>query len=377
MATQNTQSFSGIVANFAAAVQGAASQLVDFSVGSILNAIAEAVAGVALWLQGLYLQVLALTRAATSNGTDLDSWFADYGFARAAAQAATGFETFSRYTPTNQALIPIGATVQTQDGTIVYSVVVDTTNPAYSSTQGGYVIPAGQASMQVPIQCTAAGAAGNVSAGQLNTIGTAIAGIDYVSNGSAIVNGADAQSDASARASFVLWIASLSKATLAAVEYAIQSVQQGVTYSITENQDYNGATDNGFFYAVVDDGTGAPSPTFIASEAAAIEAVRPIGIRYGVFGPVDLTANITMTLTTAAGYTHSVVVAAVSAALQAYIDTLGVGNPLRYSQLATIAYNTEPVGAITNVSGVLLNGVTADLVPTNQQICRAGTLTIN
>ena len=111
MATEDTQSFSGIVANFATAVQGAATQLVDFTVGSVLNAIAEAVAGVALWLQGLYLQVLALTRAATSSGTDLDSWFADYGFAREAAQAAYGTETFYRYTPTNSTLIPVGATV--------------------------------------------------------------------------------------------------------------------------------------------------------------------------------------------------------------------------------------------------------------------------
>jgi uncharacterized phage protein gp47/JayE len=377
MATEDTQSFSGIVANFATAVQGAATQLVDFTVGSVLNAIAEAVAGVALWLQGLYLQVLALTRAATSSGTDLDSWFADYGFAREAAQAPYGSETFYRYTPTNSALIAVGATVQSPDGTIVYAVTADTTNPAYSSSQNGYVVPAGQASLAVPVQCTVAGSAGNVSAGQLNTLGTAIPGIDYVSNGSAISNGADAQSDASARASFVLWIASLSKATLAAVEYAIQSVQQDVTYAITENQDYNGATDNGYFYAVVDDGTGDPSDTFITTVTAAVEAVRPIGIRYGVFGPEDVTANVTMTLTTSDGYTHSAVVAAVTAAIEAYINLLGVGNPLRYSQLATIAYNAEPAGAVTNVSGVLLNNATADLVPTSQQIVRAGVLTIN
>jgi hypothetical protein len=110
---------------------------------------------------------------------------------------------------------------------------------------------------------------------------------------------------------------------------------------------------------------------------AAVEAVRPIGIRYGVFGPEDVTANVTMTLTTSDGYTHSAVVAAVTAAIEAYINLLGVGNPLRYSQLATIAYNAEPAGAVTNVSGVLLNNATADLVPTSQQIVRAGVLTIN
>lgn len=376
MANQTTQSFSGIVSNFAAAVQGASKQLLDFTVGSVLNAISEAVSGVALWLQGLYLQALALTRASTSSGTDLDSWFADYGFAREPAQASTGFEGFFRYTPTNSALITIGDTVQTADGSVVFTVTLDTTNPAYDSTQGGYVVPAGQASLQVPITCTVAGSVGNVSSGLINTLGTSIPGIDFVSNASAIDNGADAQSDASARASFVLYIASLSKATLAAVEFAIQSVKQLVSSSIVENQQKNGQTDNGYFYAIVDDGTGNPSNTFIAEESAAIDAVRPIGIRFGVFGPSNVTANVSMTLTTAAGFTHSVVVGLVVAALEQYINTLGVGNPLLYTQLSNIAYNTQ-AGAVTNVSNVLLNGGTADLVVTSQQLVRAGTMAVN
>lgn len=375
MANLNTQSFSTMVSNFATAVQGASTQLLNFTVGSVLNAIGEAVGGVALWLQGLLLQVLALTRAATSSGPDLDSWFADYGFAREAAQAATGFETFSRFTPTNSALVAVGDTVQTPDGSVVYTVVLDATNPAYNASQNGYVIPAGQASLAVPIQCTVAGSVGNVAAGLINTLGTSIPGIDFVSNAAAIVNGADAQSDASARASFVLYIASLSKATLAAVEFAIQSVQQLVTFSITENEDPDGATDNGFFFAIVDDGTGDPSDEFIATESAAIDAVRPIGIRFGVFGPSDVTANVSMTLTTAAGFTHSAVVATVAAALETYINTLGVGASLLFAQLVNIAFNAEP-GAVTNVSSVLLNGGTADLTVTAKQLVRTGTVVV-
>jgi phage-related protein len=122
MANLNTQSFGAIVSNFATAVQGSASTLIDFSVGSILLAIGEAMGGVALWLQGLILQVAALTRAATSSGTDLDSWLAQFGFAREAAVAAITQETFSRYTPTNSALIPVGANVTSSDGTVTFRV---------------------------------------------------------------------------------------------------------------------------------------------------------------------------------------------------------------------------------------------------------------
>ena len=61
----------------AAAVQAAATQLLDLTVGSTLRAVLEANASVCLWMQWLILQVLRTTRAATSTGADLDSWMAD------------------------------------------------------------------------------------------------------------------------------------------------------------------------------------------------------------------------------------------------------------------------------------------------------------
>ena len=52
------QNFSTLVANAAAAVQGAAAQLLDLSVGSALRAVLEASASVSLWLQWLIVLVL-------------------------------------------------------------------------------------------------------------------------------------------------------------------------------------------------------------------------------------------------------------------------------------------------------------------------------
>src|SRR3954466_6312496 len=133
MATLQTYTFGQIVSNTATAVQGSASALMNFAVGSVLRAIAEATASVVLWLQAIVLQVLTLTRAATSVGSDLDSWCADFGFPRLSASPATGQVTFSRFTATQQAVVPIGATIQTADGTQKFAVTIDTTNTAYSS----------------------------------------------------------------------------------------------------------------------------------------------------------------------------------------------------------------------------------------------------
>jgi hypothetical protein len=100
----------------------------DSSVGSILRAITEANAAVSLWLQGMILQVLGVTRLATSTGTDCDSFVNDFGMTRLGASGALGSVTFSRFTATAQAVIPIGQQVQTADGTQTFQVIVDPTN---------------------------------------------------------------------------------------------------------------------------------------------------------------------------------------------------------------------------------------------------------
>jgi len=370
MASLNTKSFDTLVSNIAAAIQGAASTLIDLTTGSVLLAACEAFSAVVLWLQGLIIQVLVLTRAQTSTGADLDSWLAQFGFARLAATAATGVVTFSRLTSSGQAIVPIGATIQTADGTEQFTVAIDTTNAAYNASLNGYVLATGVSSVSVPVVAVTAGTGGNVAAGTITSITGSISGIDTVTNPAAFTNGVDAEIDVAVRARFVMWFASLSKATRAAVLSAIAGVQSDLICTITENQDYSGATDYGYFYVVVDDGTGYPSSTILASVGNVVEATRGLSIRYGIFAPVVITATPAMTITSASGYVHANVVAAVGTALQAAINALTLGTSLPYTQLAAIAYS---VAGVTNVTSVTLNGGTADLPATNQQVIKCGT----
>src|SRR6185312_8519759 len=120
------RSFSTLVQSMAASVEASAAQLLDLTVGSTLRAVLEANASVALWMQWLILQVLRTTRAATCEGSDLDSWMADLTLTRLPAVAATGLVTFSRLTPTVSALIPAGSLVRTVDGSQTFAVSVDT-----------------------------------------------------------------------------------------------------------------------------------------------------------------------------------------------------------------------------------------------------------
>ncbi|MDE2103831.1 MAG: baseplate J/gp47 family protein [Patescibacteria group bacterium] len=375
MATLNTQSFTSIVGNAVAAIQGAATSLVDTTLGSVLRAVVEAFSGIALWLQAIAIQIAKLTRFATSSGSDADSWAADFGFYRLPAVAASGAVTFARFTNTQQAVVPVGTVVESGDGTLQFTVVADSTQSAYNSGLNAYVIAGGVSSCTATVNCSSAGVSGNVAAGIISVISGSIPYVDTVTNAAPFSNGSNAESDAAFRARFVDYLSTLAEATVAAVIDAVENLQVGASATVVENQAYGGGTQVGYFYVIVDDGTGNPSSTFLSNAYNAINAVRPIGTSFGVFAPTVLTANVNMTLTTASGYTHSAVVATVVAALQTYIAALEMGQSLPYSRLAQIAYDASP--GVTNVTGVTLNSGTSDLVAGVKNVINPGTMTVS
>lgn len=375
MASVNSKSFTQLVTDFATSVQARSTPLVDFSVGSILRAVGESMASVVVWLEGLILLLLATTRAATSSGSDLDSWMADFQFKRLQAASAGGQVTFARFTPGMQAVVPIGAIVQTADGSLRYAVVVDSSNPAYSGTLGGYVIAAAAGSVTVPVLSTTTGAAGNVTAGAISILAQAVPYVDTVTNPAPFTSGADAESDPAFRARFVTYIASLSRATRAAILSAVLSLKIGAAASLVENQDYNGTYHPGYFYAVVDDGTGTPPDTFVASASNAIDAVRPFTVAFGVFKPSVLQPSVAMTASVASGYDPATVKASVRDAVLAYIGSLTLGQSLPYTRLLQVAYDASP--GVANITGLTVGGGTADVVASAQQRIIVGTVTVS
>jgi uncharacterized phage protein gp47/JayE len=374
MASLTTWDFTTIVRNTVTAVQSLATALINLTIGSVLRAIIEANAAVILWLQGQITYVLTLTRLATSSGADVDTFIADFGFFRLPASDASGIVTFSRFTTTAQAVVPFGSIVQSGDGTQSFTVNVDPTNPAYSASLGGYVLAPSVASVDVAVTAVNAGTQGNVLAGAITSMGQGIPGVDTVTNADGFVNGIDQESDQAVKARFVLFLASLSKATKSAIESAIEGVQQGLEYTITENFDYDGTYDPGSFFVVADDGSGDPSDELLGSIGTAIEATRALGIRFAVFAPIVETANVSLTITSATGLTHADVVGAVGIALTNFINTLPLGVSLPYTQLAAVAYG---VAGVVNVTAVLLNSGTSDLAATAKQVIKAGTVSVS
>lgn len=381
MATIQTYSFRQIVANFITAAQASSKYLLDFSVGTVLLSFAQSFAAIGMWLQALSLSILGLTRFSTSYGPDADSWGADFSYTRIPGFAPTGQVTFSRANTAQQAVILVGVQVQSADGSHVFNIVADPTNITgnFSVPLNGYVIPVGQPSTAALIQCTVASSLGNCSANVLTQLTSVIPYVDNVTNLAPITNGLNPETDAAFKLRFSGYLQNLSKATKAAIGYAVsQANAPFVTYySLTENVDYTtGLARLGYFFVVADDGTGTPSAGFLSNVQAAVESSRGLTIGYTVNAPSIVLANFSVTVTTAPGFVHATVTAAIAAAVTALINTTNVGATLSYASLIQACFTAIP-GSVLTVTSVTLNGSTIDVPSTNKQVIRAGAVTVS
>jgi uncharacterized phage protein gp47/JayE len=367
-------SFSAMIEQMAATLQGTATALIDLTVGSVLRALLEASASVALWLQWLILQVLSMTRAATSAGPDLDTWMADFSLTRLPAVASAGIVTFSRYTPGITATILVGTGVRVTQGTQTFSVVAQASNPDWNGSTG-YSLLVGVSSVDVPVAASQPGSAGNVQAGAVGLLSSPIVGVDSVTNANAILGGVDAESDAALRLRFQLYINSRSQATDLAVQSAIANLQQGLRYVVLENQTAAEQPLVGNFCAIVDDGSGNPPQSLLSAAQTAIEAVRPIGSTFSVAGPVITTASVNIVIATSNSLTHASVAAAVLQSVITWIYGLPVGGLLAISKLEAIAHDTD--SSVLSVLSAVINNLSEDLQAPSNGVIIASSVTVS
>lgn len=370
--TLPTKLISGFVSDMIATWSAQTGTSTSFTDGDPLLAFWQSVAVQLDFLQAQIQLVLALARAQTSTGADLDSWMAQFDFFRLPSDFATGPENFITLTPAATAvLIPAGAIVQTPGGGIQYQVVGDTNDAAWNPAANGYVLAIGQTSVTATVQALVGGSGSNLLANQLTQTGTSVPGIAQVTNPAPITNGIDAESDQSFRTRFILYLATLAKATKAAILAAAMSVQQGLLISLLENQQPNGTTLLGSFTVVADDGSGNPPASLLNAIFNAVDAVRAFSVQPFVVPPTSLQANIALSanLTLSTGMVAANVNTGIQNAVAAMTNQLPPGGRLNGSAIITAALSVPGVTAI-NPASVTINGSPNDLIPTIQQEIR-------
>jgi uncharacterized phage protein gp47/JayE len=355
-----TRIFSDLVRDMSTAITASASRLIDISVGSVLRAIIEANAAIALWVQWLILLTLQTTRAATSSGVDLDSWMADFLLLRLPAKRATGTATFSRFFGTAAAFIPVGTIVKTQDGSFSFAVSIDNSNPAWLSGHGGYSVSSGVRSIDLPIVASLAGRTGNVLSDTITILASPVSGIDTITNVGGTIGGEDAETDASFRIRFANFFAARSRATLDAIGYAISLIGPNLSYVIQENVDTAGNRRLGNMLIVVDDGSGLLSDALFNALAVEIETVRPIGTTFSIQPAQVMQVQVTLSIEFPSGYVTAPIHSQLQTVINGYINSLQIGGTLSVTRISQLAYLAD--SHIVNISDVTLNGQRSDLI---------------
>ena len=354
------RTFTDLVRDMSAAILASASGLIDMSVGSILRAIIEANAAVVQWAQWLVLLALQTTRAATSSGSDLDTWMADFSLTRLPAEVASGVATFSRYATTMPASVPSGTVVKTIDGSVAFSVVTDQGNPAWNPTTAAYAMAIGITSLDLPIVATVPGSSGNLSSGTIGLLASPVPGIDTVTNNAPTSGGTDAETYDAFRSRFSIYFNSRSRATADAIGYAISQVNPDLSYLLQENVGADGTTRVGNISITVNDGTGTLSSNLLNALSTSLNTVRPIGTSFSIVPPEVLSVQIAMIVTYPPEVASQTVQSAIASAVEDYISQIPIGGSISVTRLGQVSYNAAP--EILNISDITLNGQTSDLI---------------
>ena len=260
-------------------VQGGLTDVTDTNgVKSILNAFAREL-DEAYYNMGLLLNAFSIDKA---EGSDLDARAADIGtLTRRQSVAASGTVVFSRTGTAGTVAIAQGAKLTTADGAQTFTTTAPGTITAETAPSvAGHA--KGQDSVAVPIIAQDAGASGNVAAGAITSIVSALEGVSSVINLAATVGGQDVESDDAFRARIRSYVASLPRATIQSLTTAVLGATDPDTgRTISYAAIAEDTQTPGVVTLLVDDGTGQ------ATSTAAVQGER---LTQGFAGPPPNTA---------------------------------------------------------------------------------------
>lgn len=362
--------FRSILASMVNLVRGVSTELTDFNPGSVVRTLLESSA---IEIEELYLQFYyGVTEAIPVAIYDA------FDFGQRPAVAAYGYATFSRATPATAAIdIVAGTTVQTEAG-LSFAVAE------------AVVLNIGETSVDALVVCSIPGITGNIAAGTLNVITSAVTGIEAVTNGVAFTTGTEAETEVERKNRFRDYIATLARGTRSALIYAAKkatvSIADVVVERVTQARviEYDDAPSTvpiGTARVIIHNGANGASSDLVAAAQRIVsgylgdDGVWVPGYKAaGVVAPVDaalvMSVDVVETLTIATGFDPAVVAAQVEEYQATYIAGSAIGGAVLRSELIAAAM------AVDGVYNVSMSTPTADVTISIDQVAAPGAFTI-
>jgi uncharacterized phage protein gp47/JayE len=202
--------------------------------------------------------------------------------------------------------------------------------------------PAGKWEMNVPVAATVPGKAGNVFSGSISMMPAAIPGIDYVINKSDIMGGAEVEGDEELRARAKRAMERAGKATIRALQLAVQGVE-GVTGEVVVIDQPEGVP--GIIQVIATGGD-------LAEIEKAIEETRSAGIRVEFKRPISVPLDVRLMVYTASGIDRETARQSVDLAVRKYFASLEIGDDVIVSRIIEAAVS---VSGVKDAREVMIN----------------------
>lgn len=348
-----------ITASMINRVRSVTRKLTDFNPGSKIRTLLEAVAQE---IDELYQQLLIGIREAIGTST-----YTTFDFPLLAATAATGLVRVTITPAAADITIAVGAVLTRDDGAVTYTALASVTIAA-SSSYG-----------DVPVAATVAGTLGNLAAGTGFSMTTPPAGFVSALALGDFVTGSAAETEALRKARFAAFIASLPRATVAALQYALLRktflttpaglvTERVATCSIVEPDLTNPLVPDRIVRAYIHNGTGGTTLDLVArandiitgytdTNGVKVPGYKAAGVPVVVVAATETTVAFTAALKAGAGYDPAALATEASAAVLAYNLGLEVGASFIRSEAIAIAM------ALPGVVNFTISAPSADVVP--------------
>jgi phage-related baseplate assembly protein len=344
-----------------------------FDEGDITEMYMAAIAAMADSLTGYFAGRFNATYLDGAQGDDLTKLADDHwNIQRFPANAATAQVTFSR---TSANGYPAGSLAA---GTVV-ATQKDASGTEYQYTTDAPVAwTLGDATAKnVNVTALLTGPASNAGLSTINRIISTPSGSPFDSSitvnnpTSRAAGGADEEADDDLRERVRNFPATLRRGTLDALEYGAKSVDGVASATAVEEVDTFGAQ-TGVVYLYITDASGGSSTPLINAVIAEMINWKAAGITLNVQGGSLITQDISLTITARAGVDTQALLPRITAAVAARVSKLKIGESLTLDIIQQAVRNVDDA-----IKTVVVNNPAVSLVPSPNQIIRAGTITVS
>lgn len=329
--------------------------ITDFNVGSQIRTEAEAIGSFAA-IQGIASQAIAFQAV-------VYGCFAAFGIYPLQAQPSIG--TITIYTGSGGSPPPATQNVIISAGTLVATIG----GIQFTTTQTS-TLASGATGVAVPVQASTAGATGNVAAGAITTMISALSyGPLLVTNTAPTTGGADAESPAQTLARFAARVASIAGASPVAIANSVmgisasgsaETVQYATVYEPWITQQALSETIVPGYQVIVDNGSGAASSSLLAAVSGALNPTpgatfRDAGVPFSVAAVTPTNGSVVISGTAIQASLDATLQSMALSAVASYQSSLAFGQSAQVSQINAAVANAVS-GLTTSLTVQLLNG---------------------